>query len=50
MDHPVPFTAVLDVFTLPTNADDHSSLQSNDDAKYGFRDDRILSLDDDTDL
>jgi hypothetical protein len=50
MDHPAPLTAVLDVFTLPTNADDHLSLQSNDEAERDFRYDRIFSQLDDADL
>jgi hypothetical protein len=28
MDHAVPLTAVLDIFTLPANADDHPALSN----------------------
>jgi hypothetical protein len=50
MDHPVPLTAVLNALILLMNADDHPSLQSNDGADCDFRNDRIFSLVDDTDL
>jgi hypothetical protein len=43
----VPLTTVLDAFTLPANADDHSSLQSNDDVECDSRDDQIFSPVDD---
>jgi hypothetical protein len=50
MDYPVPLTAVLHAFTLPTNSDHCPSLQSNDETECDFRDDRIFSLVDDADL
>jgi hypothetical protein len=31
MDHHVVLTAAFDAFTLPTNADDQPSFQSNDE-------------------